>query len=151
MLEAFWNDGWDVHVHVNGDAGLDLVLDQIEAVQAANPQPERRIFMEHYGYARADQHARLAALGIGVSNNAYYAHELPPIYAVHGLGPERAADISPLGDVARAGVPISFHSDFPMAPAAPLGDRGPRSTASPVMAACGARIRAWLSTSPCGP
>ena len=32
----------------------------------------------------------------------------------------RAAEISPLGGLARAGVPISFHSDFPMAPAEPL-------------------------------
>jgi len=50
----------------------------------------------------------------------YYVHELAPIYASHGLGPERAADISPLGGLARAGVPISFHSDYPMAPAEPL-------------------------------
>ena len=33
---------------------------------------------------------------------------------------ERAADISPLGGLARAGVPISFHSDYLMAPAEPL-------------------------------
>ena len=76
--------------------------------------------LEHYGYARDDQHARLRALGVEVSNNAYYVHELAPIYAEQGLGPERAADISPLGAVARAGVPVSLHSDFPMAPAEPL-------------------------------
>ncbi len=33
---------------------------------------------------------------------------------------KRAADISPLGGLARAGVPFSFHSDYPMAPAEPL-------------------------------
>ena len=105
---------------MNGDAGLDLVLDQIEALRARHPRAEPRIVLEHYGYAREDQHARVAALGVAVSNNAYYLHELAPIYAEHGLGPERAADISPLGGLARAGVPISFHSDFPMAPAEPL-------------------------------
>ncbi len=120
VLDAFWSRDWNIHVHVNGDAGLDLVLDQLEAQQQADPAPERRIVMEHYGYAREDQHARLKQLGVEVSNNAYYLHELAPIYAKHGLGPERAADISPLGALARAGVPISFHSDFPMAPAEPL-------------------------------
>ncbi|MGI9591696.1 MAG: amidohydrolase, partial [Myxococcota bacterium] len=120
VLEAFWKQGWDVHVHVNGDAGLDLVLDQIEAQRREQPAPERRVVMEHYGYARDDQHRRLAELGVAVSNNAYYLHELAPIYAEHGLGPERAADISPLGGLARAGVPISFHSDYLMAPAEPL-------------------------------
>ena len=120
VLETFWRKGWNLHVHVNGDAGLDVVLDQIEAQQQAMPDPERRIIMEHYGYAREDQHERLAELGIEVSNNAYYLHELAPIYSQEGLGPERASDISPLGGLVRADVPFSFHSDFPMAPAQPL-------------------------------
>lgn len=127
VLDAFWQAGWTVHVHVNGDAGLDLVLDQLEAVRAAHPEVDGgsevdggRLILEHYGYARPDQHARVRALGAEVSNNAYYTHELAPIYADHGLGPERAADISPLGGLARAGVPFSVHSDFPMAPAEPL-------------------------------
>ncbi|MGI9431308.1 MAG: amidohydrolase [Myxococcota bacterium] len=121
VLEAFWPRGWTIHVHVNGDAGVDLVLDQFEAVRALHePAPGQRLILEHYGYARPDQHERLRALGGEVSNNAYYAHELAPIYAEHGLGPERASDISPLGGLVRAGVPFSFHSDFPMAPAEPL-------------------------------
>jgi hypothetical protein len=120
VLSAFGARGWDLHVHVNGDAGLDVVLDQIERLRAAHPRPERRIVLEHYGYARADQARRVRELGLAVSNNAYYVHELAPVYAEHGLGAARAARISPLGDLARAGVPISFHSDFPMAPAEPL-------------------------------
>lgn len=120
VLEQFWRRGWSVHIHVNGDAGLDLVLDQIESMRSAHPRHATRVILEHYGYAREDQHARVARLGIAVSNNAYYLHELAPIYAKHGLGPERAANISPLGGLARAGVPFSFHSDFPMAPAEPL-------------------------------
>ena len=120
VLETFWQKGWNLHVHVNGDAGLDVVLDQIEAQQQAMPDPDRLIVMEHYGYAREDQHERLAELGIEVSNNAYYLHELAPIYSKEGLGAERASNISPLGGLARAGVPTSFHSDFPMAPAEPL-------------------------------
>ncbi len=120
VLEAFWEKGWDIHIHVNGDAGLDVVLDQIENLRNQKSKHDPRIVLEHYGYARDDQHARVARLGVVVSNNAYYLHELAPIYAEHGLGPERAEDISPLGGVAAAGVPISFHSDYPMAPAEPL-------------------------------
>jgi hypothetical protein len=121
VLEAFWPRGWHVHVHVNGDAGLDLVLDQIEAVKRKHPgSADQRVVLEHYGFAREDQHSRVQQLGVAVSNNAYYTHELSPIYAEHGLGAERAANISPLGDLARAGARISFHSDFPMAPVEPL-------------------------------
>ncbi|MBW2396306.1 MAG: amidohydrolase family protein, partial [Deltaproteobacteria bacterium] len=120
VLSAFWAKDWNLHIHVNGDAGLDLVLDQIERLRSTDPRPALRIILEHYGYARDDQHRRVRELEIAVSNNAYYLHELAPIYAQHGLGPTRAAQISPLGGLARAGVAISFHSDFPMAPAEPL-------------------------------
>jgi predicted amidohydrolase YtcJ len=120
VLSTFWERDWNLHIHVNGDAGLDVVLDQIERLRRTHARPEKRIVLEHYGYAREDQHRRVRELGVAVSNNAYYVHELAPVYARHGLGPERAADISPLGGLARAGVAISFHSDFPMAPAEPL-------------------------------
>ncbi len=120
VLDVFWRKGWNVHVHVNGDAGLDVVLDQIEKLMQEAPDPRRRVVLEHYGYARPDQHKRVARLGIAVSNNPYYVHELAPAYAEHGLGRERASHISPLGGLARAGVPFSFHSDYPMAPAEPL-------------------------------
>jgi predicted amidohydrolase YtcJ len=121
VLEAFWPRGWDVHIHVNGDAGLDLVLDQIEAVKQRHPaSADQRVILEHYGFARQDQHSRVHRLGVAVSNNSYYTHELSPIYAEHGLGRERAVNISPLGALARAGARVSFHSDYPMAPAEPL-------------------------------
>ena len=120
VLSTFWKRGWNIHVHVNGDAGLDGILGQVARLRASDPRPGIRFVLEHYGYARADQHARVRALGMAVSNNPYYVHELAPIYASHGLGPERAAKISPLGSLARAGVRISLHSDFPMAPAEPL-------------------------------
>ncbi|RMF21003.1 MAG: hypothetical protein D6760_10380 [Deltaproteobacteria bacterium] len=120
VLDVFWRKGWNVHVHVNGDAGLDVVLDQIENLMREAPDPRRRVVLEHYGYARRDQHKRVADLGILVSNNPYYVYELAPVYAEHGLGRERAEHISPLGGLARAGVAFSLHSDFPMAPAEPL-------------------------------
>lgn len=120
VLGAFWDAGWDLHIHVNGDLGLDTVLDHVAERRDADPSGDTRVVLEHYGYAREDQHARVAALGVEVSNNAYYPFELAPVYARDGLGPERAADISPLGGLVRAGVPFSFHSDFPMAPAKPL-------------------------------
>jgi predicted amidohydrolase YtcJ len=121
LLDTLWSAGWDLHVHVNGDAALDVILDQVESAGLSlGPASSRRLVLEHYGYAREDQHERVAGLGIEVSNNSYYPFELAPAYARIGLGPERAADISPLGGLARAGVPFSFHSDFPMAPAEPL-------------------------------
>ena len=120
VLDEFWDAGWQIHLHVNGDAGLDLALAMIAERRELAPRDDVRVVLEHYGYARDDQHARVAELGAAVSNNAWYLYELAPPYAEQGLGPARAADLSPLGGLARAGVPFSFHSDFFMAPAEPL-------------------------------
>ena len=120
LLQTFWRAGWDIHIHVNGDAGLDKVLDDIALLRETEPQQHPSIVLEHYGYARSDQHARVKALDIAVSNNPYYLYELAPIYAEHGLGQIRAENISPLGGLFEAGVGISFHSDFTMAPLQPL-------------------------------
>lgn len=120
LLRAFWREGWDIHIHVNGDAGLDKVLDDIAAMRELEPTKRPAIVLEHYGYARGDQHARVKALGVEVSSNPYYLHELAPIYAQYGLGPDRARNIAPLGGLHEAGVRFSFHSDFTMAPLQPL-------------------------------
>jgi hypothetical protein len=38
------------------DAGLDLVLDQIEALKQKHPRTaDQRVILEHYGFAREDQ------------------------------------------------------------------------------------------------
>jgi hypothetical protein len=63
----------------------------------------------------------LKALGAIVSANPYYVTALAGFYAKVGIGPERAPNMVPMGDVMRnGGMSISFHSDMPMAPAKPL-------------------------------
>ena len=42
------------------------------------------------------------------------------LYAGHGLGYDRASQMSRIGAMVRNGIPTSLHSDFTMAPAAPL-------------------------------
>lgn len=120
VFNAFWNAGWDIHIHVNGDGGLDTLLAIIERAKAATPNSASRIIMEHYGYARQDQHEKVAAAGIWVSNNPYYYFELSGPYSKEGLGLARASKISSIGSLEKLKVPLSFHSDYFMAPAEPL-------------------------------
>ena len=35
FARAYWDAGWQLHIHVNGDAALDLVLDTIDDCMAA--------------------------------------------------------------------------------------------------------------------
>ena len=120
VFNTFWKANWDIHIHVNGDGGLDTLLSIIDRAKAIAPNSTSRVFLEHYGYARQDQHEKVAAAGILVSNNPYYYYELSGPYSKDGLGLERASKISSIGSLERLKVPLSFHSDYFMAPAEPL-------------------------------
>jgi hypothetical protein len=119
-VQAFWQAGFTVHVHVNGDAGMDAVLEALEAAQELKPRFDHRFHVHHVGFHAQAQTARLAALGAHASVNPYYIHALADDYAGFGLGPERASQITRCGSMLRAGMKVSFHSDFMMAPPEPL-------------------------------
>ncbi len=119
-FDAYWEAGYQIHIHQNGDLGLDMVLDAVERNMRRRPRADHRTVVVHFGYARADQCDRLAALGCIVSANPYYVTALSDRYGEVGLGPERADGLVPLGFVRENGTLISFHSDMPMAPGQPL-------------------------------
>jgi predicted amidohydrolase YtcJ len=119
-VRTFWNAGYQIHVHVNGDAGMDAVLDAVTRMQAERPRFDHRFHVHHVGFHAAAQTSRLAALGCHASVNPYYIHALADDYAIFGLGAERASQIARCGSMARAGMKVSFHSDFMMAPTEPL-------------------------------
>ena len=118
--EVWWNGGHQIHVHANGDLGVDVTLDVLAGLLERAPRADHRFTLHHFGDSRAEQAARLAALGAEVSANPFYLWALGDAYSEVGLGPERAAHMVRSGSLRRAGVPLSFHSDFPMAPAQPL-------------------------------
>ncbi len=116
----YWRDGWQINVHVNGDAGVDVVLDILERLQGEHPREDHRFALHHFGYSTVDQADRIRKLGAIVSANPYYLWALGDKYSEVGLGPERAAYIVRAGSLVERGIPLSFHSDFTMAPARPL-------------------------------
>lgn len=119
-VRAFWRAGFQIHVHVNGDGGMDAVLAALEAAQREVPRFDHRFTAHHLGFHTTAQTRRLAALGAVASVNPYYIHALADSYAASGLGDDRAAQIVRAGSLVRAGIAVSFHSDFPMAPTEPL-------------------------------
>ncbi|MCT8159309.1 amidohydrolase [Pseudoruegeria sp. SHC-113] len=119
-FRLYWEAGYQIHIHVNGDAGLDRVLENLEANQRRTPRFDHRTVIVHFGVSAEDQVAWIRALGAIVSANPYYVRALADQYSKVGLGPERADSMVRLGDVGRAGVSFSLHSDMPMAPCDPL-------------------------------
>ncbi len=117
---AYWNAGFEIHVHCTGDLGLELAIDTLAKLQWERPRFEHGYTIEHFGFSQPEQVARLKALGGRVSANVYYLHELSGAYSERGVGVERAQQMARLGTLERSGMPFSLHSDFPMAPALPL-------------------------------
>ncbi|WP_170335871.1 amidohydrolase [Ruegeria arenilitoris] len=119
-FRVYWDAGYQIHIHVNGDAGLDRVLDTLEANLRRNPRYDHRTVLVHFAVSAPDQVERIRALGAIVSGNPYYVTALADQYSKVGLGPQRADSMVRLGDLSLAGIPWSLHSDMPMAPADPL-------------------------------
>ena len=119
-FRVYWDLGYQIHVHVNGDAGLEMVLDQIELNMRRRPRPDHRTVIVHFAISKPEQVARIKRLGAIVSGNPYYPVALADNYRSNGLDPERADPMTRMGDVERAGISFSLHSDVPMAPGQPL-------------------------------
>lgn len=119
-FQKYWDAGYQIHVHQNGDAGLDLVLDTLQENMERNPRLDHRTVIVHFSYSRADQVKRLKDLGAIVSVNPYYPVALAEMYSKEGVGAERSHDMVRMGDLNKHGVNFSLHSDMPMAPGQPL-------------------------------
>jgi predicted amidohydrolase YtcJ len=119
-ISAYWHAGYQIHVHVTGDLGLELTLDILQKMQEEKPRFNHGFTFEHFGFSTPEQIRRIKALGAQVSANVYYLHELSDSYAKSGIGYERASQMARIGSCFAAGINTTVHSDFTMAPAEPL-------------------------------
>lgn len=120
LMNSYWQAGYQMHIHTNGDLGAKAVLDIVAQLQQENPRQDHRTTLHHLGYIGPDQASQIAELGMLVSANPYYLYTLGEKYSEIGLGPERAENIFRARDLLDHKIPLSLHSDFTMAPAQPL-------------------------------
>ena len=120
QAQTFWNAGFNLHIHVNGDGGLDTVLDILADLPRDGVHVDQRIILEHLGISREDQIARIAKMSLMVSAQPNYLYVLSGKYAGKLLEKDQAEHMVRLGSLERAGVPLALHSDMTMAPADPL-------------------------------
>jgi len=119
-IAPFWKAGFDINIHVNGDRGVDVTLDALEALLEEHPRPDHRYILQHFGFSRQDQATRLGRLDGVVSATGYYLWLLGDKWAEVGIGPDRADQMIRLGSLVRNGVKVTLHSDLPMGPVRPL-------------------------------
>ena len=121
MMEVYWRKEFQIHVHTNGDLGMEEVLKIVEDLSKRFPRKNHRTTIEHAGYFTEDQADKIARLGVMVSAAPYYFYTLAEEYSGDdALGPDRARAIAPLRWLFDKAVPTALHSDFTMAPAQPL-------------------------------
>lgn len=117
---AFWEQGYQLHAHTNGDKSAAAFIELLRSLQAGHPRVDHRFTLEHFAYSTEDQSRQLKALGALVSANPYYHYLLSDIYSQLWLGEDRGSQMVRLGSLERLGVPFALHSDSPMAPLSPL-------------------------------
>ena len=120
MFDLYWDDDWQIHIHVNGDLGLDVLVSIIEDAQARHPRTDHRTVIVHFANSTEELIDRIAAVGAIVSANPYYPVGFADKYSQWGLGPERADQLVRAASVLRRKVPLSYHSDLPICASDPL-------------------------------
>jgi predicted amidohydrolase YtcJ len=118
--QLYWDAGYQLHIHVNGDLGLEIVLDMLERRMRETPRAGHRAVIVHFATSTEEQIARIARLGAIVSANPYYTVGFADKFGEVGLGPQRADAMVRSASVLKRHIPLSFHSDLPMGPSAPL-------------------------------
>jgi predicted amidohydrolase YtcJ len=120
QMTLYWKAGYKIHVHANGDKGIQQVLDFNAADQKAFPRKDHRLTLHHMGYFSDKQAKEIADLGIEASVNPYYLWALADKYSEAGLGKDRGESLVRIKSLVVNKIPVSFHSDFSMAPMEPL-------------------------------
>lgn len=102
--------GWQMVAHVTGDAGVDVVLDAIEAAQKAHPAPDRRHTLLHAYFVHPETAARAARLGVFIDTQpAWYYKDADALS--DALGRDRLAHFIGLRTWRQAGVDVAINTD----------------------------------------
>ncbi|WP_073059073.1 amidohydrolase [Fodinibius roseus] len=102
--------GWQLSAHVTGDAGVDAVLDAVEASQEQLPDEELRFNLIHAYFAHPETAERAAALGVGVDTQpAWYYKDGDALADI--LRPDLMEKFIGLRNWQEGGAIVSINSD----------------------------------------
>ena len=102
--------GWQMVAHVTGDAGVDVVLDAIEAALKVPPASDRRHTLIHAYFVNQETAARAARLGVLVDTQpAWYYKDADALAAA--LGRNRLEHFIGLRTLRQAGVEVAINTD----------------------------------------
>ena len=124
IVGAYFPLGWPMACHVQGDAGVDTILDVYEEALRRHPRDDHRLRLEHVGAIRPEQLQRAADLGVSCSIFVDQIHYWGDVIVDGLFGPERGSRWMPAGSAVATGMRISLHNDPPVTPEEPLRNIG---------------------------
>ena len=116
LMARYWEAGLDIHIHSNGDAAQDSTLAAMDAL--APGQDGQRVIIEHAALLTPEHIERLSGHPAGVSAASHYVRYMGG--AMREAIGDKADHLSPMRSAAEAGIPVTLHSDAPLAPPYPL-------------------------------
>ena len=121
-VTAFDADGFQIHIHAIGDAGVRNALDAIERATVENGARDRRAVIAHTQLVHPADVGRFARLGVIANFEPLWAQRDPLMVELTEprLGKERSRWQYPMGSLAAAGTRLSFGSDWPVSSMRPL-------------------------------
>jgi predicted amidohydrolase YtcJ len=112
ILSVAAERGWQMQVHVVGDAAIDSMLDLMEGVAAKHPIGEMRWTLMHVFLPTAAALVRMKKLGLRATVQDH------PVKLGHNMirywGEERAARSIPVRSILAAGIPSGGGTDAPV-------------------------------------
>jgi predicted amidohydrolase YtcJ len=102
--------GWQMCSHVTGDAGVDAVLDAVEAANRDSPITDRRYTLIHAYFPNADTAERARRLGVLIDTQpAWYYKDADAL--VEALGTRRLSTFIGLQVWLSHGLPVALNTD----------------------------------------
>ena len=113
LVQDYHAKGYQLAVHAIGDAAIEQTLNAFERALDVMPDPDRRHRIEHAGFARADQNARMRQLGVQPVPQPVFIYDFGDLY-VSVVGEERAKPSYPLRTWIEQGFKPAAGSDAPV-------------------------------------
>lgn len=113
FVADYHRKGYQLAIHAIGDAAIEQTLNAFEAALVAEPDPERRHRIEHCGFNRPDQIARMRRLGVEPVPQPVFIYDFGDLY-VSVLGEERSMTSYPMKTWLRDGLAAAASTDAPV-------------------------------------
>ena len=121
LIKPFFDQGWQLSIHANGDRAVEQTLNNYAKLLAGNTKPEtRRLRIEHFTINTPEQVKKAVQLGVVPGFTVGHVNYWGEAFHNHIVGPERASRIAPGASFKKEGGRFTYHSDSPISPVSPL-------------------------------